>query len=186
VTKVFSGRVARRAAWTAALAGIAAPVVAQQVAPAPQTTPTPTLQAVPVPPFVPNPPVVLPVLTAAQAAELAPILNEAGFAQGLRRVGDPAPGFKDSETLVRAALDYARAVHSGRLAESDFDPNWGLRPAAYDPLPAFAEAVKQNRVGAWLRDLPPPWAGYDTLQKGLATYRKIVAAGGSVAVATAE
>jgi len=178
VTKVFSGRVARRAAWTAALAGIAAPVVAQQVAPAPQTTPTPTLQAVPVPPFVPNPPVVLPVLTAAQAAELAPILNEAGFAQGLRRVGDPAPGFKDSETLVRAALDYARAVHSGRLAESDFDPNWGLRPAAYDPLPAFAEAVKQNRVGAWLRDLPPPWAGYDTLQKGLATYRKIVAAGG--------
>ena len=174
VTKVFSGRVARRAAWTAALAGIAAPVVAQQVAPAPQTTPTPTLQAVPVPPFVPNPPVVLPVLTAAQAAELAPILNEAGFAQGLRRVGDPAPSFKDSETL----LDYARAVHSGRLAESDFDPNWGLRPAAYDPLPAFAEAVKQNRVGAWLRDLPPPWAGYDTLQKGLATYRKIVAAGG--------
>ena len=59
MTKVFSGRVARRAAWTAALAGIAAPVVAQQVAPAPQTTPTPTLQAVPVPPFVPNPPVVL-------------------------------------------------------------------------------------------------------------------------------
>jgi murein L,D-transpeptidase YcbB/YkuD len=178
VTKVFSGRMARRAIWSAVLAGIAAPVVAQQVAPAPQSTPAPTLQAVPVPPFVPNPPVVLPVLTPAQAAELAPILTEAGFAQGLRRVGDPTPSFKDNETLVRAALDYARAVHSGRLAEADFDPNWGLRPTGYDPLPAFAEAVKQNRVGAWLRQLPPPWAGYDTLQAGLATYRKIVANGG--------
>ena len=40
--------------------------------------------------------------------------------------------------LVRAALDYARAVRSGRLAEADFEEDWGLRPAAYDPLPAFA------------------------------------------------
>jgi murein L,D-transpeptidase YcbB/YkuD len=178
VTKVFSGKMARRAVWSAVLVGIAAPVVAQQTAPAPQTSPTPALQAVPVPPFVPNPPVVLPVLSPAQAAELAPILTDAGFAQGLRRVGDPTPSFKDNETLVRAALDYARAVHSGRLAESDFDPNWGLRPVAYDPLPAFADAVKNNRIGAWLRQLPPPWAGYDTLQLGLVTYRKIVANGG--------
>ncbi|HWU95302.1 MAG TPA: hypothetical protein VN029_06870, partial [Sphingomonas sp.] len=64
MTKVFSGRVARRAAWTAVLAGIAAPVVAQQVAPAPQTSPSQTLPTVPVPPFVPNAPVVLPVLSA--------------------------------------------------------------------------------------------------------------------------
>lgn len=176
--KLFSGRMARRALWTALVTGIAAPVVAQQTAPAPKASPTPALQEVPVPPFVPNPPVALPVLSAAQAAELAPILTEAGFAQGLRRVGDPAPAFKDNDALVRAALDYARAVHSGRLAEADFDPNWGLRPTAYDPLPAFADAVKNNRLGAWLRQLPPPWAGYDTLQAGLATYRKIVANGG--------
>lgn len=174
MTKVYPGRVARRAAWTAAIAAIAAPVMAQQVAPAPQATPTP--QALPVP--APIPPVPLPVLSPAQAAELAPLLTEAGFAQGLRRVGDPVPSFKDNQALVRAALDYARAVHSGRLDESDFDPNWGLRPAAYDPLPGFADAVRQNRVAAWLRALPPPWAGYDTLQKGLATYRKIVADGG--------
>ncbi len=168
--------VGRFMAFSAGAALVAAPLAAQQTPPIPSAGAKPTVQAVPVAP--PAPVMPLPVLSPSQAAELAPLLIEAGFAQGLRRTGDAAPTFRDNEALVRAALDYARAVHSGRLDQADFDENWGLRPAAYDPLPAFAEAVRQNRIGAWLRTLPPPWAGYDTLQKGLATYRKIVADGG--------
>ncbi len=170
--RVYPGRVARRVgAWSAAVAVVAAPVAAQQAVPVP-----PKVQALPVPPQVPAIP--LPVLSAVQASQLAAMLADAGLAQGLRRVGDPAPVFKDNDALVRAALDYARAVHSGRLDASDFDENWGLRPAPYDPLPAFADAVKNNRVAQWIRALPPPWSGYDGLQKGLVTYRKIVANGG--------
>ena len=55
--------------------------------------------------------------------------------------------------VVRAALDHARAVHAGRLAEADFDRNWGLRPPAYDPLPAFADAVKRDRLASWIASL---------------------------------
>ena len=80
--------------------------------------------------------------------------------------------------LVRAALDHARAVHAGRLAPGDFQTDWGLRPQAYDPLPAFADAVRRDRLATWIASLPPPYAGYDNLSKGLATYRRIAAAGG--------
>ncbi|WP_294093258.1 L,D-transpeptidase family protein [Sphingomonas sp.] len=148
---------------------IGAPVFAQQVTPAPQTAPM--VQAVPAP-------APLPVLTAAQAAQLAPLLADAGFAQGLRHDGTRPPAPTDNDALVRAALDYARAVHSGRLATEDFQQDWGLRPAAYDPLPGFADAVNRDRLDKWLRALPPPYSGYDALQAGLANYRKIEAAGG--------
>lgn len=171
--RAYPGRAARRVgAWSAAVAALGAPALAQQTLP-----PAPTVQSVPA---LPVPPQVtpLPVLSAAQAAQLAPLLVEAGFAQGLRRVGDAPPSFKDNEALVRAALDYARAVRSGRLDPADFDENWGLRPTAYDPLPGFAEAVKSNRIAQWIRSLPPPWSGYDGLQRGLQAYRKIVADGG--------
>ncbi|MBX3564274.1 MAG: L,D-transpeptidase family protein [Sphingomonas sp.] len=123
-------------------------------------------------------PAPLPVLTAAQAAQLAPLLADAGFAQGLRHDGTRPPAPTDNDALVRAALDYARAVHSGRLATEDFQQDWGLRPAAYDPLPGFADAVNRDRLDKWLRALPPPYSGYDALQAGLANYRKIEAAGG--------
>jgi len=79
---------------------------------------------------------------------------------------------------VRDALDHARAVHAGRLAEEDFQRDWGLRPPAYDPLPGFAEAVRTDRIAAWIASLPPPYAGYDGLKAGLVRYRAIAAAGG--------
>ena len=162
----------RRGIWAVAAAAIAAPVFAQQVAPV-QTPPqtAPMVQAVPAP-------VPLPVLSAAQAAQLAPLLADAGFAQGLRHDGTRPPAPANNDALVRAALDYARAVHSGRLDESDFVKDWGLRPMDYDPLPGFADAVKRDQLAQWLRSLPPPYSGYDALQGGLAEYRKIEAAGG--------
>ena len=204
--KFEAGRAMRLGtAWMAAVVTLGAPALAQQApaaspaqgkpapvqaqprpAPAqtaPQTapqTPAPAGQNVPLvqPIPTPPPPPPMPVISDQQAAQLRTMLAEATFAQGLRRVGDPIPTPRDNAAVVRAALDYARAVHSGRLDASDFEEDWGLRPAPYDPLPAFAEAVKQGRLDQWIRTLPPPWAGYDGLQKGLALYRKIVADGG--------
>jgi murein L,D-transpeptidase YcbB/YkuD len=155
--------------WALAATAIGAPVFAQQSTPAPQAAPP--VQAAPAP-------IPLPVLNAAQASQLAPLLADAGFAQGLRHDGARPPAPADNDALVRAALDYARAVHAGRLDASDFQKDWGLRPADYDPLPGFADAVSRNRLAQWLRALPPPYSGYDALQGGLATYRKIEAAGG--------
>ncbi|MDT8757432.1 L,D-transpeptidase family protein [Sphingomonas psychrotolerans] len=150
---------------------VSAPGLAQQTPAA-----APTVQAVP--PVVPVQVVPLPTLSATQIAQLSQLLADAGFAHGLRHDGTPAARPESGEAVVRAALDYARAVHSGRLDESDFQQDWGLRPTAYDPTPAFADAVKRDRIAAWFRALPPPYAGYDGLQKGLANYRKIEAKGG--------
>jgi murein L,D-transpeptidase YcbB/YkuD len=156
---------------------MSAPGFAQQQTPpaTPSVQPVPMVQ--PVAPVVPPP-----SINADQAAQLSKLLGDAGFAHGLRHDGTAQPRPESNEAVVRAALDYARAVHSGRLDVSDFQQDWGLRPTAYDPLPAFADAVKRDRIAAWFRSLPPPYAGYDGLQKGLATYRKIEAAGGWSAV----
>ncbi|MDP5279688.1 L,D-transpeptidase family protein [Sphingomonas sp. DG1-23] len=151
---------------------VSAPGLAQQ------TPPVTAPMVQPVPPVAPVQIVPLPTISAAQATQLAQLLGDAGFAHGLRHDGTAKPRIDGNDAVVRAALDYARAVHSGRLDISDFQQDWGLRPAAYDPVPAFADAVKRDRIAAWFRSLPPPYAGYDGLQKGLAVYRKIEANGG--------
>jgi murein L,D-transpeptidase YcbB/YkuD len=159
----------RSGAWAAAIGLCAAPALGQQA------SPSPTIQAAPVAPVAPAP---LPTINARQAAQLSTMLAEASFAQGLRHDGAAPALPQDNDAIVRAALDHARAVRSGRLDAGDFQQDWGLRPAPYDPLPAFADAVKRDRIAAWIRSLPPPYAGYDGLQKGLDTYRRIEAAGG--------
>ena len=80
--------------------------------------------------------------------------------------------------LIAATLRYAQAVHAGRLAPDDFRYEWGLRPQAYDPAPDFAVALAQDRLGAWLDSLPPPYTGYETLRTALANYRAIAAHSG--------
>jgi murein L,D-transpeptidase YcbB/YkuD len=118
------------------------------------------------------------VLSPAQADRLRAMLAGDAMAQGLR-AAPPASGARlDGEALIRAALDHARAVHAGRLDTTDFQDDWGLKPPPYDPLPGFADAVRRDRLSAWIAALPPPYAGYDGLVKGLATYRAIAAAGG--------
>jgi L,D-transpeptidase YcbB len=170
------GEVMWRSAAIVATAGVVtAPLMAQQT-PAPSASPA-QVQAAPV-----APPVALPRLSGDQAAQLAKLLAKAGYDQGLRHDTKAGALPTDNDALVRAALDYARAVHTGRLATSDFQEDWGLRPAAYDPLPGFAEAVKGDRLAQWMRALPPPYAGYDGLQKGLETYRAIEANGGWAAL----
>lgn len=161
-----------------AAAALAAPVAAQ-VAPAPQSIlppsgPAPAPAAPTVQP-VPQP-VPLPTLNETQAAFLTRWLGE-GARQGLTASTAQAAA-PTGEALVRAALDRARALHIGRVDTADFLEIWALRPAAYDPLPAFAQAVAADRLPQWAAALNPPYAGYDGLRKGLAAYEGIRDAGG--------
>lgn len=150
---------------------LAAPVHGQDAAPGSALPPPrPVVQTVDLQP------VVLPQLTAAQATQLARLIGKDAVAQGLSDNALAVPS--DNDGLVRAALDHARAVHAGRLAETDFERDWAMRPAPYDPLPAFRQAVARDRLAGWIASLPPPYAGYDTLVVGLARYRGIASAGG--------
>jgi murein L,D-transpeptidase YcbB/YkuD len=179
-------RLARHVALAACLH--AAPALAQQTGSAPVQDAATMQDAAPVPALplpviqVPMPqPVVLPRLTAAQAASLADLIGRDAVAQGLSDAAPPVP--TDNDALVRAALDHAQAVHAGRRAEEDFQRDWAMRPAPYDPLPTFREAVERDRLSAWIASLPPPYAGYDTLVAGLARYRTIAAGGGWASLA---
>ncbi|WP_414712383.1 hypothetical protein [Sphingomonas sp.] len=105
---------------------------AMQTPPPAATTSTPP-QNTPVPPPVVQtlPAAPLPRLSAEQAAQITTMLNQGRITQGLRyAAADARETATDSDTLVRAALDYARAVHSGRLDSADFIEDWGLRPVA--------------------------------------------------------
>ena len=121
----------------------------------------------------------IPPLSAEQIGQLRKMLDGAA-SDGIAAGGQTsaAPTDENQDATVRAALDYARALHHGRLAASDFMENWGLRPAAYDPTADFVTAVQANRLSTWIAALPPPWSGYGTLRKALATYRAIDSAGG--------
>ena len=132
------------------------------------------------PPLLPSlppapPPVALPPLSAAQLALAVRTLNAAdthGLARQIFSADDPP------ERITQALLRYAHEVHAGRLASADFLPEWGVRPAPYDPRPDLAAALTTDRLGAWLDSLPPPYSGYSALRRGLATYRAIAAKGG--------
>jgi murein L,D-transpeptidase YcbB/YkuD len=115
-----------------------------------------------------------------------------GFAEGeflpptldaLLQSSDPAARARGEMALKAAVLRYASAVHRGRLPAGAFDAEWGMRPAPFDAAAAFAQAVSQNKLAAWLNDLPPPYVGYQQLVVGLKTYRDIVARGGWEAIA---
>ena len=121
-------------------------------------------------------PVPLPQLSPAQATYLTTWLRR-GSDQGLGG-SDPDVAAVTGDALVRAVLDRAHALQSGRIERADFLDIWAVRPAAYDPLPAFAQAVASDRLPQWASSLTPPYAGYDGLRKGLAAYEVIKAAGG--------
>ncbi|MBI5941381.1 MAG: L,D-transpeptidase family protein [Caulobacterales bacterium] len=116
------------------------------------------------------------VLSPAQAELLQRALVEAekhGF-----EPGEFAPRGGGDAALVEAAVRYARAVKTGRLAVEGFRDDWGLRPMPFDARGGLARAVYDDGLEAWLKSLPPDYPGYETLQVGLATYRGIRARGG--------
>ena len=162
---------------------------AKAARPAAATTPVdqaaPTGQPVPIAAPPAPPPVVLPQLTDVQARQLATLLAQNAVDQGLQEKESPLPATLSNEALVRAAVDQARAVRTGRLDQADFIKQWGIKPPPYDPLPGFADAIKRDRLAWWITTLPPPYAGYDALVAGLARYREIAAAGGWPVLAAA-
>ena len=159
---------------TAAMAAMLLPVIPASA----QVVPVPVPPSTAVAPPVVVSTVPLPQLTDAQATQLAALLSRDTLAQGLSLAAPRPMDAAARDQLVRDALDHARAVHAGRLAEADFQRDWGLRPPLFDPLPGFADAVKRDRIAAWFAALPPPYSGYDGLKAGLERYRGIAAAGG--------
>ncbi|WP_454279271.1 L,D-transpeptidase family protein [Sphingomonas sp. Marseille-Q8236] len=181
---VFGPSLARLLGSLAAGSLVATPLMAQVAPPPvmlpgtpaqPQTSPSATVQ--PVPQTI-APPVAVPKLSDSQVRQLATLVAKAEVAQGLRQGPPRDLSSLSPAALTRVALDYAHAVHVGRLDTADFTKDWGIRPQAFDPLPGFADAVRSDRLAAWIASLPPPYAGYDALVKGLARYREMAAAGG--------
>lgn len=179
------------AAAVAALAGgsaLAAPQPYQAAQTPPSGAPAQPAAAAPAP--AAPAPAPIPVLRPDQVALLQRTLAEAdshGFkhdqfsakgADALLQSRDPKQRQAGQAMLVDAALRYARAVHVGRLPTSDFLPEWGMKPPAYDPRADFIAAVSQDRLGPWLDSLPPPYTGYQALRGGLTVYRDIAAKGG--------
>ena len=125
---------------------------------------------------------VMPKLSESQARLLRRMLDGAE-SHGLPAYGAQVTGAApDDPGLIQAVMDYAHAVHGGRLRESDYMADWGLRPAGFDPWPGFVQAVKDDRLATWIAALPPPYTGYDGLRRGLAGYRAIVDKGGWKAI----
>lgn len=133
-----------------------------------------------VPTVVPVAPVVLPTLSAAQASWLTAWLS-GGRDQGLsvdRDVIGSVASTPTGDALVRAALDRARALRTGRIDSVDFLEVWALRPVLWDPLPSFAAAVAADRLAQWAATLTPRYSGYEGLKAGLAAYEIIRDTGG--------
>ena len=86
--------------------------------------------------------------------------------------------------LEAAVVRYAKAVHSGQLSPKDFDDEWAIRPAPFDPRPGLEAALAQNAVPQWLDTLPPHAPGYLLLVKQLALYRDIAGKGGWAKIAS--
>jgi murein L,D-transpeptidase YcbB/YkuD len=131
-----------------------------------------------------------PSLNAQQIAQMRQALEQApahGFAaheftppgvDALLASSDPSQRQRGEGLLKTAVLRYAAAVHRGRLNVSDFDDEWGLRPAAYDPAPGLEAALATNQLQPWLDGQAPAHAAYRDLMKGLAAYRGIASRGG--------
>ncbi|MEQ6333839.1 L,D-transpeptidase family protein [Sphingobium sp. MK2] len=151
---------------------VVAPTLPTPAQPAP-TSPAPGMvQAIPAAPL----PAPIPPLSAAQEAWANDWLKQ-GAAQGLM-ARQKASGPLSGEALVRAVLDRAKALSTGRVDTADFLEVWALRPAPFDPRPSLARAVAEDRLAQWANSLTPPYAGYDGLRKGLVRYEAIRDQGG--------
>lgn len=166
---------------------LASPLSAQMVPieRAPASAPA-TPVVTPPPPVVPTlvqpvpAPLPLPTLSPAQSAWAAAWLS-GGREQGLSIDRDVIGSVADAptgEALVRAVIDRARALRTGRIDTADFLDIWAVRPAAYDPLPGLIAAVAADRLPQWAASMTPRYSGYEGLRTGLKTYEAIRDAGG--------
>lgn len=131
-----------------------------------------------------------PALRADQADLLLKMLADAP-SHGFRADEFTAAGLSDRlrsgdaaarDELRRLALAYSRAQHGQRLSPDQFDGMWGLKPQPYDAAADFDQALRSDKLAAWIAVQPPPFARYRTLRDGLAIYMRLAAQGGWRAV----
>ena len=103
--------------------------------------------------------------------------GEVGLAEQLASA-DPDVHAAAVRALKVGLIRYARAQHGQRIAAESFKKNWGVHPDPYNPDKGFAAAVAEDRLAAWIDDLPPRYQGYVALRAALKTYRDIAARGG--------
>ena len=88
--------------------------------------------------------------------------------------GDP----QTQAELRSGLLLYARAQHGGRIPVAAFEKNWGLRPPFYAAGRDLDQALAQDRLAAWIAELPPPFETYRVLRDAMAVYARIARARG--------
>ena len=121
-------------------------------------------------------------LTQADSQGLEPQAYAPAGLDALLSSPDPQVRQSGQLQLIARTLDYAKAVHAGRLPTAAFLEDWGLKPRPYDPGPDFVRAIQQDQLKTWLDGLPPPYTGYEGLRQGLDSYRQIAAKGGWQAI----
>jgi murein L,D-transpeptidase YcbB/YkuD len=159
-----------RWAWLAAFPAALAGAALAQEPPVVTPPPPPAVQAAPAPP-----PAIR--LSPAQAEAALKALKAADL-HGLKPQAYLPADEADHAALLKGLLRYARDVKVGRLQPGDFPDLWAVRPAPYDAAQDLARAVAEDRLQPWLDSLPPRYAGYTALKRGLARYREIAQAGG--------
>ncbi len=123
---------------------------------------------------------------AARAVPVRFVLSHAAR-QGLRSADYPLaakgaqPGTDpvvDDVTLTTSLFEYAQDVRDGRVAPGAVYNDVKLPARDFDPGPALAAALKDDKLNSFLAALPPPHPQYKRLVAALAHYHAIAARGG--------
>lgn len=98
-------------------------------------------------------------------------------AHGLDHVAFAVPQDGDAQAWTALALRYAGALASGASDPGTLHEVYTLKRPEQDLRQGLAEALAQNRVGAWLDGLAPQDAGYKQLSKAYLAIAKAGAGG---------
>ena len=180
---VSSFRPARGLVGLAALLFASAALAQTAPAPAPAAATTdlePTVVQPPpeAPAPAPAPPPPMPPLRPEQAARLLAVL-EAAPSHGLPAVDTARLRGRAAEPeLIARTLAHARALRGHRLNPTSVSSLWAVAPQPYDAARELQAALMADRLDAWVAALPPPYAGYRSLQGAYGRYRQVADAGG--------
>jgi murein L,D-transpeptidase YcbB/YkuD len=100
----------------------------------------------------------------------------------LRRKAESVQAATEYELLLTdSLLRYARDLRQGQAELRDVDQDVGLPTDYFYPATDLDQALRANRLGAFLTDLAPPHPEYQRLKVALARYRAIAAKDDSTA-----
>lgn len=96
-----------------------------------------------------------------------------------------APHIQLDVLLTDGVLRYAQHIHQGRIAPETLSRIWPAwrRTETRDVPIELAQAVKENRLHAYIESLHPGGRAYQELQKALGHYTRIAQTGGWPAIA---